>query len=127
MKIVGAAGYDVALRERIVAAVADGLPVKEAARHFSVNVMTVYSDLKRYREGRLHVVGTPTGRPRRLTAVHEAQLLRQLDTHRDATLTEHAHMVEAATGLTVHFRTVNRAFARLNVTYKKNAGRQRAE
>ena len=41
MKIVGAGGYDIVLRERIVAAVEGGMLVKEAARLFSVNVMTV--------------------------------------------------------------------------------------
>ena len=35
------------LRERIVAAVKGGMSVKETARVFSVNVMTVFSYLKR--------------------------------------------------------------------------------
>ena len=123
MKIVGAAGYDLALRERIVAAVEGGQSVKDAARLFSVNVMTVYRYLKSHRLGQLHVVAKPTGRPFQLTALHEAQLLKQLDEHGDATLVEHAGMLEAATGLKVHDKTVDRAFARLQITYKKNAGR----
>ena len=127
MKIVGAGGYDIVLRERIVAAVEGGMLVKEAARLFSVNVMTVYTYLKRHRQGMLDVVGKPTGRPFRLTTVHEVQLLNQLEEHGDATLVEHARMLEAATGLKVSFKTVDRAFARLKITYKKNAGRQRAE
>ena len=127
MEIVGAGGYDIVLRERIVAAVEGGMPVKEAARLFSVNVMTVYTYLKRHRQGMLDVVGKPTGRPFRLTTVHEAQLLNQLEEHGDATLVEHASMLEAATGLKVSFKTVDRAFARLKITHKKNAGRQRAE
>ena len=75
----------------------------------------------------LDVVGKLTGRPFRLTALHEAQLLNQLEEHGDATLVEHASMLEAATGLKVSFKTVDRAFARLNITHKKNAGRQSAE
>ena len=90
MKIVGAAGYDFALRERIVAAVESGMSVKDAARVFSVNVMTVYRYLKSHRLGQLHVVAKPTGRPFQLTTVHEAQLLNQLEEHGDATLVEHA-------------------------------------
>jgi len=90
MKIVGAAGYDFALRERIVAAVEGGMAVKDAARVFSVNVMTVYRYLKSHRMGQLHVVAKPTGRPFQLTALHEAQLLKQLEAHSDATLFEHA-------------------------------------
>ena len=125
MKIVGAAGYDFALRERIVAAVEGGMSVKDAARVFSVNVMTVYRYLKSHRLGQLHVVAKPTGRPFQLTALHEAQLLKQLETHGDATLVEHACMLEAATGLKVSAKTVDRAFARLHITYKKNAGRSR--
>ena len=123
MKIVGAAGYDLALRERIVAAVEGGLSVKDAARQFSVNVMTVYRYLKSHRLGQLHVVAKPTGRPFQLTALHEAQLLEQLEEHGDATLVEHAGMLEVATGLKVSYKTVDRAFARLQITYKKNAGR----
>ena len=125
MKIVGAAGYDLALRERIVAAVEGGMSVKDAARVFSVNAMTVYSYFKRHRQGLLHVVVKPTGRPFQLTAVHEAQLLKQLEEHGDATLIEHAGMLEAATGLKVHYKTVDRAFTRLQITYKKNTGRSR--
>jgi len=125
VKIVGAAGYDLALRERIVAAVEGGMSVKDAARVFSVNVMTVYRYLKSHQLGQLHVVAKPTGRPFQLTAVHEAQLLKQLEEHGDATLVEHADMLEAATGLKVHYKTVDRAFTRLQITYKKNTGRSR--
>ncbi|WP_407541663.1 IS630 family transposase (plasmid) [Deinococcus radiomollis] len=122
MKIVGAAGYDLALRGRIVAAVEGGTSVKDAARLFSVNVMTVYGYLKRHRQGQLHVVGKPTGRPFRLTTVHEAHLLEQLKTHGDATL------LEAATGLKVSLWTVDRAFRRLKITHKKTlVARERRE
>ena len=90
MKIVGAAGYDLALRERIVAAVEGGQSVKETARQFSVTLMTVYTYMNSHRLGVLDVVGKPTGRPFRVTAKHETHLLKQLETHADATLVEHA-------------------------------------
>ena len=126
MKRVGAAGYGFALRERIVAAVEGGMSVKDAAQVFSVNVMTVYRYLKSHRLGQLHVVAKPTGRPFQLTAVHEAQLLKQLEAHGDATLVEHARMLETATGLKVSFKTVDRAFKRLQFTYKKTMTVNRA-
>ena len=85
--------------------------------------MTVYRYLKSHRLGLLHVVAKPTGRPFQLTTVHEAQLLKQFEEHRDATLVEHASILEAATGLKVSYKTVDRAFTRLQITYKKNAGR----
>ncbi|MGY2896315.1 transposase [Deinococcus sp. UYEF24] len=90
MKRLGGAGYDFALRERIVTAVQEGKSVKETASQFAVTLMTVYTYMKRHRLGVLDVVGKPTGRPFRVTAEHEAQLLKQLETHSDATLVEHA-------------------------------------
>ena len=60
-----------------------------------------------------------------MTALHEQQLLAQLDTHRDATLQEHADLLEAATGLKVSYKTVDRVFRRHRITHKKNGGRQR--
>lgn len=90
--------------------------------------MTVYTYLKSHRLGQLHVVAKPTGRPFQLTAVHETQLLKQLEAHGDATLVEHARMLEEATGLKVSFKTVDRAFARLHITYKKTlVARERRE
>ena len=83
--------------------------------------------MKLHRLGVLDVVRKPTDRPFRVTAEHEAQLLKQLETHADATLVEHADMIEAATGLKVSFKTVDRAFTRMKITDKKNTGRQRAE
>ena len=113
MKLVGVARYDLALRERIVAAVEGGMSVKETTRQFSVSLMTAYTYRKQHQSGQLHIVRKPTGRPFRVTAVHEAQLLKQLETHADATLVEHAALLEAATGLRVSYKSVDRAFTRL--------------
>lgn len=125
MKIVGARGYGIELRERIVQFVNEGHAPGAAAAHFKVHVQTVQQYLEKAAQGTLGVVGKPTGRPFQLTAIHEAQLLKQLDEHGDATLLEHAQMLEAATGLHVSFKTVDRAFRRHKITHKKNAGRQR--
>ena len=129
MNTAGVRGYGLELRRRIVALVLGGTSPDEAARHFSVHVTTVNSYLKRHSQNTLHVVARPTGRHLPVTAQHEQQqqqqLLAQLETHRDATLQEHADMLEAATGLKVSFKTVDRVFRRHKITHKKNAGRQR--
>jgi transposase len=125
MKIVGAGGHGFELRERIVGMVNEGHTPKAAAAHFEVHIQTVQQSLEKAAQGTLAVVGKPTGRPFQLTAIHEAQLLKQLDEHCDATMLEHAQMLEAATGLHVRFKTVDRAVQRHKITHNKNAGRQR--
>lgn len=127
MNTAGIRGYGLELRTRIVALVKQGASPEDAARHFSVHVTTVKRYLARHQEGTLHVIARPTGRHRTVTAEHEQQLLAQLETHRDATLQEHADLLEAATGLKVSFKTVDRVFRRHHITHKKNTGRQRAE
>lgn len=127
MKRVGAAGYGNDLRERIVAAVQRGDTITAVARQYEVTHRTVVTYLKKVEEGTLEQRLTPSGRPRTVQAEHEQQLLKQLETHPDATLVEHASMLEAATGLKISYRTVDRVFRRHHITHKKNAGRQRTE
>ena len=125
MRRVGAAGYSQELRERIVRAVKSGKTIQAVADHYEVNRNTVRSYLKKAEAGTLHERTTPPGRPRTVQAEHEQQLLRQLDTHPDASLEEHARMLLQATGLAITYRTVDRVFRRHHITHKKNAGRQR--
>lgn len=127
MNTAGVRGYALELRTRIVALVGQGVTPEEAAKHFSVHLTTVKRYLQRHEEGTLHVIPRPTGRHRIVTAQHEQQLLAQLETHRDATLQEHADLLEEATGLKVSYKTVDRVFRRHRITHKKNAGRQRTE
>ncbi|MFC6659305.1 IS630 family transposase [Deinococcus multiflagellatus] len=119
MKIVGSRGYGLELRERIVQAVTGGQSVSATAQQFSVHPTTVQRYLRLAHEGRLGEVRTPSGRPRRVTSAHEAQLLRQVAKHADATLVEHAGMLEEATGLRISFKSVDRVFARHGITHKK--------
>ncbi|CAM4011210.1 hypothetical protein DEFR109230_18805 [Deinococcus frigens] len=60
----------------------------------------------------MHVLVKPTGR----MAAYEEQLLKQLETHPNATLTGHFRILEEATGLTIWFETVDRDFTRHGVT-----------
>ncbi|GGS30943.1 helix-turn-helix domain-containing protein [Deinococcus knuensis] len=122
---VGSRGHTLELRERIVTAVREGRSRHSVARAFAVDPDTVRRYLALAEQGRLHYVGSSSGRPRRVTAQHEEHLLRQLDEHPNATLTEHARLLQEATGLTVSFKTVDRVFARRGVTRDRTAGRQK--
>jgi transposase len=104
-----------------------GKTLQAVAEHYQVNRNTVRVYVQKAREGTLAERISPPGRPRRVQIEHEQQLLRQLDTHPDASLGEHACMLLEATGLNITYRTVDRVFRRHRITYKKNAGRQRTE
>ena len=115
----GVYGYHLDLRVRIVAAVKSGLAVKEVARQYLVDESTVRRYLYKDRLGTLAQLPKLTGRPPKVTAVHEVQLLSQLDEENDATLEEHADLLAAATGLRVSFKTVDRVFRKHRISYKK--------
>lgn len=127
MRRVGAAGYGNDLRERIVVALQQGASTKEVAQRFQVGIDTVQRYRRKEKEGTLKQRLKPTGRCRKVREEHEQQLLKQLDTHPDATLQEHADMLREETGLDITYRTVDRVFQRNHITHKKNTGRQRAE
>ena len=126
-KRVGARGYSLDLRERIVAAVQGENTPKRVAELFQVDVRTVQLYLNKQAEGTLGQVKRPSGRRGRVQAEHVQVLLQQLEEDLDATLEEHARKLEAQTGLKISYRTVDRMFRREGITYKKNAGRRRAE
>lgn len=127
MNTAGVYGYALELRRRIVYLVLAGATLEEAAQHFSVHVDTVRTYMEKHQNNTLHLRVKPTGRHRTVTATHEEHLLRQVETHPDATLAEHARMLEEATGLRISDKTVDRVFARHNITHKKNTGRSRTE
>ena len=76
MKRVGARGYGLDLRERIVQAVREGMAVEEAAQQYRVHLQTVQRYLNLDDQGLLEVYARPTGRPFTLQAEHEQQLLK---------------------------------------------------
>lgn len=127
MRRVGAAGYGDDLRERIVAALREGASTKEVAERFEVGLDTVQLYRRKAQDGTLTQRLSPTGRLRKVQEEHEQQLLKQVASHPDATLQEHADMLREATGLDITYRTVDRVFRRHRITHKKNTGRQRAE
>jgi transposase len=81
--------YSTDLKERLVRAVADGLPMRAAARRFHVAVTTLKRAVVQAREtGSLERKPIP-GYPRRIGPEREAALLGRLKAAPDATVLEH--------------------------------------
>src|SRR5215467_10393529 len=85
----GMRAYSTDLKERLVRAVAEGQPMREAARRFGVAVTTVKRAVVQAREtGSLARTPIPGG-PRRLGVEQEAVLLARLEAAPNATVVEH--------------------------------------
>src|SRR6476646_4141348 len=85
----GMRAYSTDLKERLVRAVAEGQPMREAARRFGVAVTTVKRAVVREREtGSLARKPIP-GRPRAIGGEQEAILRARLGAAPDATVLEH--------------------------------------
>ena len=81
--------YSTDLKERLVRAVAEGQPMREAARRFGVAVTTVKRAVVQQREtGSLERKPSP-GCPRRIGPEQEAILRERLPAAPDATVLEH--------------------------------------
>jgi transposase len=81
--------YSRDLKERLVRAVADGQPMREAARRFGVAVTTVKRAVVQQREtGSLERKPIP-GRPRTIRGEQEAALRARLAADPEATVLEH--------------------------------------
>lgn len=126
-KRVGARGYSIDLRERIVAAALKDSDHRRVAETFQVWVGTVRLYLTKHAAGTLRDVKWPTGRRHTVQSEHEQVLLQQLEEDHDASLEEHARRLEAKTGLKISDRTVDRVLRRHSITSKKNAGRIRTQ
>lgn len=112
--------YSEDLRQRIVRVVERGKHAEEAAEHFEVSPASVRRYVKQKRERGHLRAQLPPGRPRSLSAEQEAVLVEQVRTHKDASLHEHCKMLNEATGQQVSVMTVQRTFARLGFTRKKD-------
>jgi transposase len=123
--------YSTDLKERLVRAVADGLPLREAARRFDVAVTTVKRAVVQQRTtGSLARKPIP-GRPREIRREQDAILLARLEAEPDATVLEHCAWWAEHQGQQLSEATMWRAMRRLGWTHKKshwqpvNATRQR--
>jgi len=113
--------FSMDLRSRVIAAVAAGMSIKEAAEVFSISTRTI----SRYRR-LLRVNGTldPGSRTRRpesrlIAPIDEKALHDQLCRHPDATLREHVIFWEEATKISVSVPTMLRSIKRLRWSVKK--------
>jgi transposase len=111
--------YSTDLKERLVRAVADGQPMREAARRFDVAVTTVKRAVVRQREtGSLERKPIP-GRPPAIGRDQEAILLARLEAAPEATVLEHCAWWAEHQGQQVSEVTMWRALHRLGWTHKK--------
>ena len=112
--------YSTDLKERLVRAVADGQPLRAAARRFGVAVPTVKRAVVHQRAtGSLARKPIP-GRPREINGEHEAILRTRLETAPDATLQEHCAWWAQHQGQQLSEATLWRAIHRLGWTQKKS-------
>ena len=116
--------YSTDLKERLVRAVADGQPMREAARRFGVAVTTVKRAVVQQREtGSLERKPIP-GRPRALRGEQEAVLREGLAAAPDATVREHCAWWAEQSGQALSEATLWRAIRRLGWTHKKRRWQQ---
>ena len=111
--------YSTDLKERLVRAVANGQPMREAARRFNVAVNTVKRAVVQEREtGSLERKPIPGG-PRRIGPELEAALRARLEAAPDATVLEHCAWWAEHYGQQLSEATMWRAIRRLGWTHKK--------
>jgi transposase len=111
--------YSTDLRERIIRVVADGRPMREAARRFGVSVSAVKRYVVRQQAtGSLERTPIPGG-PRKIGGEQDAILLARLQAEPDATVLEHCAWWAEYQGQSVSEATMWRAMRRLGWTHKK--------
>ena len=116
---LGMRAYSTDLKERLVRAVANGQPMREAARRFSVAVTTVKRAVVQERKtGSLERKPIP-GCPRRIGAKQETMLQARLEAAPDATVLEHCAWWAEQYGQQLSEATMWRAIHRLGWTHKK--------
>ncbi|HEV2459551.1 MAG TPA: helix-turn-helix domain-containing protein [Ktedonobacterales bacterium] len=107
------------LKERVVRAVANGLPLRAAARRVGMAVTTVKRAVVQQREtGSLARKPIP-GRPREISREHEAILRARLEAAPDATVLEHCAWWAEHQGQQLSEATMWRATHRLGWTHNK--------
>lgn len=111
--------YSTDLKERLVRAVAHGLPMREVARRFDVAVTTVKRAVVQERTtGSLARKPIP-GRPRAIRREQEGIVLARLQAAPDATVLEHCAWWAEQSGQQLSEATMWRTLRRLGWTHKK--------
>jgi transposase len=112
--------YSTDLGERIVRVVADGQPMREAARRLGVSVSVVKRYVVRQQERGSLVRSPIPGGPRKISREQEAILCARLEAEPDATVLEHCAWWAEHQGQQVSEATMWRAIRRLGWTHKKS-------
>jgi transposase len=119
--------YSLDLRERVVAAAADGASCLDLARRFTLGRATVQRWVAQHaRDGSLAPKPIP-GRPRAIGPADEGALLAQVRATPDATLAEHCAAWQAASHPALSVTTMHRALARLGWPLKKKSSGPRSK
>lgn len=113
-------GYSVDLRQRVLAAVARGMPRQDVAATFGISVGTIKRVLAKQRTGADLTPHAPPGRARTLPLAHYPALQAQLAAYPDATCAQHADFWNAAHSTTLSQWTLGRAIRRMHWTRKKS-------
>jgi transposase len=120
--------YSVDLRERIVGYVQSGHSARTAARLFGVSAATAVRYAAAARVAG-NVTPKPQGRPAGKygkLVPHIDFLLETVQAAPDMTLQELTAALEAATGVSAHFTSIDRVLRRAGWSYKKRLDRRRA-
>jgi transposase len=116
--------YSQDLRERVVAAVAEGQTRHAAAVQFKVSVSSAVRWVQRW-QATGGVAAKPTGGSTSPLEQHEAELLRLADEQPDLTLDEFCAVLRDRLIVTSRV-SLHRFFERHQFSFKKNSARQRA-
>jgi transposase len=109
-------------REQVLRAVDQGKPRREIVSMFGVSLAKLKRYLKQRREAGDALPKPISGRPSKKYVPLKADLMAQLEAHRDVTLEEHWCLWEAAHGMQVSTTTMSRAIRRVGWTRKKGSG-----
>ena len=102
-------GYSQDLRERVLAAVARGMPRQEVSTTFAISFGSLKRWLHTQRFGPKATPARPPGPKPTITADQQAQLTAQVRAHPDATIAQHAARWNAAHGTNLSQWTLGRA------------------
>ncbi len=110
--------YSLDLRERVVAAVKEGMTQPEVAERFKVSLSSVERYVRRERQGELRAKAPP-GRPASIAAASYGALAEQVAQHNDANLNEHCELWRQEQGTSVSVYAMCRAMKRAGLSRKK--------
>ena len=111
--------YSRDLRERLLQAIASGLPMSEIASRTGVSPKSLRRWQQKQGHGHSLEPGRPTGGPRKITVADEPAVRAQVSATPDATLAEHCATWAAAGHAPVSTATMSRTLHRLGLPLKK--------